>query len=222
MSCRSRTRFLSTLLLGATLFYSVLMTCAQAATFDCKKASNFTEKAICSDSRLTSMDDQLGRLYKDALAASSDSEGLKAEQKAWLSSRNQCKDSDCIMKAYTDRISALSAMTAQAKAGDFTGTYKMKDDGAAGEALIQQTGNDRIKFYINATYRMNTGELSGEIPLIGNSATYIDKEFDCTISFAFASGSLGLTQNGSCGMGLNVSAGGTYKRVSSSPPKFPE
>jgi uncharacterized protein len=208
------------LILVTTL--GVLTPWAQATTFDCKKALSFVEKVICSDSRLTSMDNQLGRLYKDALATSSDSEGLKAEQKVWLSSRNQCKDSDCIMKAYTDRISALSAMTAQAKAGDFTGTYKMKDDGAAGEALIQQTGNDLIKFYINATYRMNTGELSGEIPLIGNSATYIDKEFDCTTSFAFASGSLGLTQNGSCGMGLNVSAGGTYKRASSAPPKFPD
>jgi uncharacterized protein len=168
------------------------------------------------------MDDQLGRLYKDALAASSNSETLKTEQKAWLSSRNQCKDSDCIMKAYTDRIGALSSMTAPAKAGDFTGTYKMKDDGAAGEALIQQMGNDRIKFYINATYRMDTGELSGEIPLSGNAATYVDKEFDCTISFNFASGSLVLNQDGSCGMGLNVSAGGTYKRVSSSSPKFPD
>jgi uncharacterized protein len=149
------------------------MTCAQAATFDCKKASNFAEKVICSDSRLTSMDDQLGRLYKDALAASSNSETLKTEQKAWLSTRNQCKNSDCILKAYTDRISALSAISASAKAEDFTGTYKMKDDGAAGEALIQQTGNDRIKFYINATYRMNTGELSGEVPLSGNAATYV-------------------------------------------------
>jgi len=201
---------------------SVLMTPAQAATFDCNKASSFVEKAICSDSRLTSMDDQLGRLYKEALTESSNSEAVKTEQKAWLSSRNQCKDSDCIMKAYTDRISALSAMTAPAKAGDFTGTYKMKNDGAAGEALIQQTGNDRIKFYINATYRMNTGELSGEIPLLGNAATYVDKEFDCTVSFEFASGSLGLTQNGSCGMGLNVDAGGTYKRVSSAPPDFPK
>ena len=126
------------------------------------------------------------------------------------------------MKAYTDRISALSAMTAPAKAGDFTGTYKMKNNGAAGEALIQQAGNDRIKFYINATYRMNTGELTGEIPLTGNSATYVDKEFDCTLSFTFAPGTLGLTQNGSCGMGLNVDAGGTYKRVSSAPPKFPD
>jgi len=126
------------------------------------------------------------------------------------------------MKAYTERISALSAMNAPAKAGDFTGTYKMKDDGAAGEALIQQTGNDRIKFYLNATYRMNTGELSGEIPLSGDAATYVDKEFDCTVSFDFAHGSLILIQNGSCGMGLNVDAAGTYKRVSSAPPKFPE
>jgi len=200
----------------------VLTSWAQAATFDCNKASSFVEKVICSDSQLTGMDDQLGRLYKDALAASSNSEALKTEQKAWLSSRNQCKDSDCIMKAYTDRISALNAMTAPAKAGDFTGTYKMKDDGAAGEALIQQTGNDRLKFYINATYRMNTGELSGEVPLSGNAATYVDKEFDCTVSFNFSPGSLVLNQNGPCGMGLNVSAGGTYKRVSSAPPKFPD
>jgi len=200
----------------------VLIPRAQAATFDCKKGSSFVEKVICSDSRLSSMDDQVGRLYKDALAKSSNEDALRDEQKAWLSSRNQCKDSDCIMKAYSERISALSAITAPTRAGDFTGTYKMKDDGAAGEVLIQQTGNDRIKFYINATYRMNTGELSGEIPLSGDAATYLDKEFDCTVSFDFKPGSLLLNQNGPCGMGLNVSAGGTYKRVSSASPKFPD
>jgi uncharacterized protein len=63
-----------------------LMPSAWAATFDCNKASTFVEKAICSDSRLTRMYDQLGRLYKDA-AASSNSAALKTEQKAWLSSR---------------------------------------------------------------------------------------------------------------------------------------
>jgi uncharacterized protein YecT (DUF1311 family) len=85
-----------------------LMSSAGAATFDCNKASTFVEKAICSDSRLTSMDDQLGRLYKDALAASADSAALKAEQRAWLSSRDQCVDSDCVIKAYEDRVSALA------------------------------------------------------------------------------------------------------------------
>jgi len=169
---------------------------------------------------LTNLDDQLGRQYKDALAASSNSGALKAEQKAWLSSRNQCKDSDCIMKAYDDRISVLSAMSAPAKSGDVTGTYKMKDRGAAGLVLVQQTANGRIKFYVNATYRMNTGELSGEVPLTGSAANYVDKELDCTLFFNFMPGSLVLNQDGSCGMGLNVSAAGTYNRVSSTPPNF--
>jgi uncharacterized protein len=206
----------------ATLMCLVLTPWAWAATFNCDKASTFVEKVICSDLRLTNLDDQLGRLYKDALAASSNSGALKAEQKAWLSSRNQCKDSDCIMKAYDDRISVLGAMSAPAKSGDVTGTYKMKDRGAAGVVLVQQTTNGRIKFYINATYRTNTGELSGEVPLSGDATNYVDKELDCTLSFNFMPGSLVLNQDGSCGMGLNVSAAGTYKRVSSTPPKFDE
>ena len=206
----------------ATLMCLVLTSWARAATFDCDKASTSVEKVICSDTRLTNLDDQLGRRYKDALAASSNSGALKAEQKAWLSSRNQCKDSDCIIKAYDDRISVLSAMSSPAKSGDVTGTYKMKDRGAAGVVLIQQTANGRIKFYVNATYRTNTGELSGEVPLTGEAANYVDKELDCTLSFNFVPDSLVLNQDGSCGMGLNVSAAGTYKRVSSAPPKFDE
>jgi uncharacterized protein len=193
-----------------------LMSSAGAATFDCNKASTFVEKAICSDSRLTSMDDQLGHLYKDALAASSNSAALKAEQRAWLSSRDQCKDSDCIMKAYADRISTLTAMSSPAKSGDFTGTYKA----ANGDVLVQQTPDGRIKFAISATWKANVGEVSGEVPLKGNAASYTDKDNDCGLSFKFASGKLVVTQDGSCGMGLNVSASGTYKRVSAAPPKF--
>ena len=69
----------------ATLMCLVLTRWAWAATFDCDKASTFVEKVICSDLRLTNLDDQLARLYKDALAASSNSAALKTEQKAWLS-----------------------------------------------------------------------------------------------------------------------------------------
>ena len=122
------------LLVWTTLIYLVLMPWARAATFDCNKASTFVEKVICSDSRLTSMDDQLGRLYKDALAASSDITALKTEQKAWLSSRNQCKDSDCIMKAYADRISALSAVSASAKSGVSRGHTHERQGGRGGSA----------------------------------------------------------------------------------------
>jgi hypothetical protein len=71
------------------------------------------------------------------------------------------------LKAYADRIGALSAMSAPAKSGDFTGTYKMEEGGPEGVVLVQQTANGRIKFYINATYGTNTGGLSGEVPLTG-------------------------------------------------------
>jgi uncharacterized protein len=188
-----------------------------AATFDCNKASIFAEKVVCSDSRLTAMDDELGRLYQVALASSSNKEALRAEQKAWLAARDRCQDSDCIMKAYADRIAALKGSSAQGLGG-VTGTYQMK----GGEVRVQEIPGGRIKFYVMATWQMNTGELSGEAPLKGGAASYADKDIDCVLELKFASAKLDLTQKGVCGMGLNVSASGSYKRVSTAPPKFDE
>jgi uncharacterized protein len=198
-----------------TLLCLALMPSARAATFDCNKASTFVEKAVCSDSRLSAMDDDLGRLYKAALAGTSNSETLKSDQKAWLSLRDQCQDSDCIKKAYGDRISALKGSSADT-AGSVTGTYKMKN----GEVRVQQTANGRIKFSLNAAYQMNVGEVSGEAPLTASVASYADKDNDCALSFKFASAKLVVSQDGTCGMGLNVSASGTYNRASSAAPKF--
>src|SRR6266511_3913872 len=95
-----------------TLLCLALMPSARAATFDCNKASTFAEKAVCSDSRLSAMDDELGRLYKGALAGTPNNETVKSDQRAWLSLRDRCRDSDCIKKAYADRISALKGSSA--------------------------------------------------------------------------------------------------------------
>jgi uncharacterized protein len=199
-----------------TLLCLALMPSARAATFDCKKASTFAEKVVCSDSQLSAMDDELGRLYKGALAGTPNNETLESDQKAWLSLRDQCRDSDCIKKAYADRISALKGSSADT-AESVTGTYKMKN----GEVRVQQT-TGRIKFYVNATYQTNVGEVSGEAPLTGGAASYADRDNDCALAFKFASAKLVVSQDGSCGMGLNVSASGTYNRVSTAPPKFDE
>jgi len=143
---------------GCTALLSlILMSSAQAASFDCAKASSFVEKAICSDKRLSSMDDQLARLYKAARAAATNASALETEQKSWLSSRDRCTNTACLKKTYADRIAALSGPSTAPAFGSFTGTYKMQN----GEALIQQTG-ERIKFSINATYRQNTREITGE------------------------------------------------------------
>jgi uncharacterized protein len=201
--------------IGTAAICLVLVPSARAASFDCAKASSFVEKAICSDKELSGMDDQLARLYKAARGAASNA-ALEAEQKAWLSSRDQCPDAACLKKAYADRIAALSGPAAVPSApGNLTGTYKMK----GGEALIQQTAG-KIRFSINATYGQNTGKVSGDVPLTGDSAKYVDRDADCTLSFKFAAGKLDVAQDGTCGMGLNVSGSGTYKRVNSAPPKF--
>jgi hypothetical protein len=42
------------------------------------------------------------------------------------------------------------------------------------------------------------------------------------LSFKFAAGKLDITQDGACGMGLNVSGAGSYKRASTAAPKFDE
>jgi uncharacterized protein len=52
-----------------TLLCLALMPSARAATFDCNKASTFAEKVVCSDSQLSTMENELGRLYKAALAS---------------------------------------------------------------------------------------------------------------------------------------------------------
>ena len=158
------------IVLWAFLVSLALIPSAQAASFDCTKASSFVEKAICTDKQLSSLDDQLAGLYKAARAANANAATVEADQKAWLSWRNQCADPACLKKAYADRIAALSGSSPAPASGSFTGTYKMKN---------------------------------GEV-----------------LSFKFAAGKLDLTQDGTCGMGLNVSGSGTYKRVSTAPPKF--
>ena len=112
---------------------------------------------------------------------------------------------------------SLVLMPSAHAAESATGTYKMK----AGEVLVQQI-DGRIKFSLSATYQANVGEVSGEVLLTGDAANYVDKELDCGLSFKFAPGELVVTQDGSCGMGLNVSGSGTYKKTSSAPPKFDE
>ncbi len=88
---------------------------SHAASFDCAKASTRIEKTICGDEQLSKLDSDLMMAYKAAQSSSSDTDKLKSEQKAWLqSSRNKCEDTECIRKAYEDRINALKPVEVSA------------------------------------------------------------------------------------------------------------
>jgi uncharacterized protein YecT (DUF1311 family) len=81
------------------------------ASFDCGKAGNATEKAICSDIALARLDRALADSYAQALSwASDDAEKTKIRdaQRTWIGERNACGgDIGCLTTAYDARLNAL-------------------------------------------------------------------------------------------------------------------
>lgn len=80
----------------------------QAASFNCKKASNATEKAICANRVLSQLDDELNDNYEILLGYTTNSPRVKREQLNWLRERNQCRSQvACIHDEYRIRISQI-------------------------------------------------------------------------------------------------------------------
>jgi uncharacterized protein len=105
---------------------------ASAASFNC--AANGlakTEQAICGDPSLSALDSRLGSVYALARNNASDADKtvLVAAQKAWVSRRNQCADTQCLADAYNSRIAEL----APSPSGTFT-AQAMGNGGASDNA----------------------------------------------------------------------------------------
>jgi len=65
---------------------------------------------------------------------------------------------------------------------------------------------------VSATGR--TGDMEGEMVLKGNTGIYKNESQDCNLQFKFTNQQVEVTQEGSCEMGLGVTASGTYKSMS--------
>ncbi|MGF6699561.1 uncharacterized protein OKW38_004173 [Paraburkholderia sp. MM5496-R1] len=90
-------------LIAALLILSPL---AHATSFDCKKASTYVEKTICSSPLLGKLDDALADNYRDMLASDLGDGGasLKKEQRAWVARRNKCTSEKCLADLYRKRV----------------------------------------------------------------------------------------------------------------------
>lgn len=78
-----------------------------APSFDCTKASTFSEKAICNDPLLGKLDGALSENYKYMLASDIGDGAridLKTTKKKWLAERNKCTDNQCLANTYRKRI----------------------------------------------------------------------------------------------------------------------
>lgn len=76
----------------------LLVPAAQAASFDCAKATTPVEKAICQSPVLSALDDEVAKLYARRLQfAGIERDSAISAQRKWLrEDRNWCKDEQCI------------------------------------------------------------------------------------------------------------------------------
>ena len=136
-----------------------------------------------------------------------------------------------IISAFAVCLLAISILTLPSAASDITaaqvnGTWKMKDN----EFKIWALGQQKLQITFFGAYEYksphgpmaNTGEGSGIAQIEGDTAIFKPEgaEDECQITLKFANGKLIVTQTGICGFGHNVTAEGTYKKVSSKKPKF--
>ncbi len=113
-------------------------------------------------------------------------------------------------------------------AAQVNGTWSSK----YGEFKVLALGKQRLKIAFSGTYEYqsqagpmaNVGEGSGIAIIEGDTATFKPEgaEDACQITMRFTRGKLIVTQESNCGFGLNVSAAGTYRRISARKPKFDE
>lgn len=111
-------------------------------------------------------------------------------------------------------------------AAQVNGTWKVRNN----EFKIWALGQQRLQIEFSGTFEQNsasgptanTGEGSGIARIEGNTAVFKPEgaEDECKIRLDFTGGKLVVTQTGICGFGFNVTAEGTYKKVSSKKPKF--
>jgi hypothetical protein len=119
-------------------------------------------------------------------------------------------------------VSAQSDVTSK----QVNGTWRYRQN----EFRIWALGEQKLQIEFSGIFEYknafgptaNTGEGAGVVRIEGNTASFKpDGAADeCKITLKFTGGKLVVTQVGVCGFGFNVTAEGTYTKVSSRKPKF--
>src|SRR5574340_643301 len=82
--------FVSLAFLAVLLFAGA--SAVNAAGYDCKKAKSKIEHLICSDPKLSALDEELSAVYKEASGLVSDPSGMKKAQLDWIRQKRGASD----------------------------------------------------------------------------------------------------------------------------------
>jgi uncharacterized protein len=96
------------LVTGSLLIVSFVSLAQPTPSFDCTKAGNETEKAICSNSDLAHIDTVINAQYKKLIDVYGIDKELRESQLRWIRKRNECgSNSYCIFRSITLRIEEI-------------------------------------------------------------------------------------------------------------------
>lgn len=82
-----------------------------SASFDCSSVLLTTiERTICDNDALSTLDSELASDYsaRRSQATGAEKARLVSEQKEWITQRNQCGSSDCLLTEYEKRVAELA------------------------------------------------------------------------------------------------------------------
>ena len=95
-----------------------LQSVANAASFDCSKASTQVERLICGDSALSKMDEVMAEAYRAALRDKKSAGAVMRLQRQWVKERDStCASAECVKLAYDKQLTLLKLPISTTEAG---------------------------------------------------------------------------------------------------------
>lgn len=161
-------------------FYFILLLLVSnftySASFDCAKAKSSVEKAICSDTELGKLDEDLSKVYKDALKEHPVENYVKTRQRAWLKTNSYCDKSklvNCLKENYKKRINQLSGIS-KIKVYSNSNKFSYEDGDAVAEIRLDGS-KYLISLWGGARIHNNASKEQGK-------AVYNECEFEGTFT----------------------------------------
>jgi uncharacterized protein len=154
------------------LFALLQLAAATAPSFDCARARNDIEHAICASDELAALDREEGRLYRIALRVpEAQRPALVARQRAFLRDRDSCPESaaplaECIRDAYLWDIGDLRRMAAlqDDNEGLSSGPVRYACDGGFPDAYVTRFATSPAQAHVTVV-ALNEGQ-----PLVADPA----------------------------------------------------
>ena len=193
---------------------------ALAASFDCKKSQSVMEKLICSDQKLSQLDEELNLSYQRVLAKSNDKVFLKDWQRQWLTSFKvtSCENSSCLMDVFSVRLDILNSVApANSTTSSLNGNYIRYLHGKVDDsASIMVVGLEKNRIFLTGQAfwtgnvdlgQVHIGEIDGIGTVKGNRAFFENDH--CRVEIHFEASALVVEKESGCG-GSNVTFEGRY------------